>query len=180
MSTASVRELSHVAELGQLEQLWLALHRHHRAVSPVTGLVEDDAASWSARRVDYEQRMRSGNAIALVADLPPNTAVGYLFAQLHDGPDDTFAVGARYAEIYSLSVAPSHRRCGVGTSLLDALDRRLAGLGVVDVTVAAMVGNEAAERLYLRRGFQPAEVTLWRLGHPASASSTRAFRSGRR
>jgi ribosomal protein S18 acetylase RimI-like enzyme len=177
VSTASIRELSHIAELGQLEPLWLALHRHHRTVSPVTRLVEDDAASWAARRADYERWMRSGNAIALVADLPPNTAVGYLFAQLHDGPDDTFAVGARYAEIYSLSVAPTHRQRGVGTSLLDALDGRLAGLGIVDVTVAAMVGNEDAERLYLGRGFQPAEVTLWRLKDSLNASSAPLVRA---
>jgi ribosomal protein S18 acetylase RimI-like enzyme len=170
VSSASIRELSHVAELGQLEPLWLALHRHHRAVSPVKGLVADDAASWSARRADYERWMQAGNAIALVADLPPSVAVGYLFAQLHDGPDDTFAVGSRYAEIYSLSVAPACRCRGVGTSLLDALDRRLAELGIVDLTVATMVGNKDAERLYLRRGFQPAEVTLWRLRQSASHS----------
>ena len=168
MSDASIRELSQVAELGELEQLWLALHRHHRALSPVRGLIDDDAASWSARRAQYEQWMRSGNAIALFADLASSKAVGYLFAQLHDGPEDTFAVGARYAEIYSLSVAPAHRRRSVGTSLLDALDRRPARLGVVDLTVAAMVGNENAERLYRRRGFQPAEVALWRLASPAS------------
>lgn len=168
MSSASIRQLSHAAELGQLKPLWLALHRHHRTVSPVEGLVEDDAASWSARRADYERWMRAGNAIALVADLPPSTAVGYLFAQLRDGPDDTFSVGSRYAEIYSLSVAPAYRRRGVGTSLLDALDGRLAELGVVDLTVATMVGNEEAERLYLRRGFRLAEVTLWRLRQSAS------------
>src|SRR5262249_3630320 len=73
-------------------------------------------------------------AIALVAALPPSAAVGYLFAQLHDGPDDTFAVGSRYAEIYSLSVAPARRRHGVGTSLPDALDRRLAELDIVDLS----------------------------------------------
>jgi ribosomal protein S18 acetylase RimI-like enzyme len=168
VSSATIRELSRVNELGQLESLWLALHRHHRVVSPVEALVDDDAASWAARRADYERWMRDGNAIALVADLPPNTAVGYLFAQLHDGPDDTFAVGSRYAEIYSLSVAAAHRCRGVGTSLLDALDNRLAQLGVVDLMVATMVGNDGAERLYLRRGFQPAEVTLWRFRQAAS------------
>jgi ribosomal protein S18 acetylase RimI-like enzyme len=167
VGSPSIRELTN-AELGQLEPLWLALHRHHRAVSPVKGLVDDDAASWSARRADYERWMRAGNAIALVADVPPSTAVGYLFVRLHDGPDDTFAVGARYAEIYSLSVAPACRRHGVGTSLLDALDRRLAELDIVDLMVSAMVGNEGAEHLYLERGFQPAEVTFWRLPHSAS------------
>ena len=29
--------------------------------------------------------------------------MGYAVAHLQDGPDDTFAVGARYAELYSLS-----------------------------------------------------------------------------
>ena len=38
---------------------------------------------------------------------------GYAVAHLQDGPDDTFAVGDRYAELHSLSVAPSARGAGV-------------------------------------------------------------------
>jgi ribosomal protein S18 acetylase RimI-like enzyme len=159
-----IRELSDVDELAELEPLWLALHHHHRAVSHFRGLVQDDDASWSRRRAVYEGWLCDATAIAYVADVPPTRTAGYLFAHLCDGPDDTFAVGDRYAELYSLSVAPAHRGRGIGTALLDALDHRLEALGVHDLTVAVMVGNDDAQRLYRARGFVPAESTLWRLG----------------
>jgi ribosomal protein S18 acetylase RimI-like enzyme len=88
--------------------------------------------------------------------------VGYAVVHLHDGSDDTYPIGDRWAEIYSLSVAPQARGQGIGTQLLDAIDERLAALGIRDVAVSAMVENEAALRLYQRRGFVPRETVLWR------------------
>lgn len=89
--------------------------------------------------------------------------VGYAVAHLQDGPDDTFAVGARYAELYSLSVAPEVRGGGIGSALMDALDARLAELGIRDLSIAVMAGNEDALRFYRRRGLVPVETVLWRL-----------------
>jgi hypothetical protein len=61
--------------------------------------------------------MRSGNAVALVADLPPNTAVGCLFAQLHDGPDGMFAVGEMVKRA-DLAFGQRRSRCGSRTVAL--------------------------------------------------------------
>jgi ribosomal protein S18 acetylase RimI-like enzyme len=163
-SSLRVRDISDVHELGTLRPLWLDLHHHHRVVGPCQLLVDDDAASWERRRAVYEEWMRAGGAIVLIADLPPGETVGYLVARVCEGPDDTFAVADRYAELYSLCVAPARRGQGIGTALLDALDARLDALGVRDLTVAVMVGNDDALRLYRARGLTPAEVTLWRLG----------------
>jgi hypothetical protein len=89
------------AELDALEPLWIALHRHHRTVVPaVAMLVDDDAASWTRRRALYRDWLATGDALVLVARRA-GTPVGYAVARLRDGPDDTFAVGARYAELYS-------------------------------------------------------------------------------
>ena len=118
------------AELDALEPLWIALHRHHRTVVPSTAmLVDDDSVSWSRRRALYQGWMATGDALVLVARRG-GAPVGYAVAHLQDGPDDTFAVGARYAELYSLSVAPEARGGGVGTALMDTLDERLAELGI--------------------------------------------------
>jgi hypothetical protein len=99
--------------LGQLEPLWLALHRHHRAVSPVKGLVADDAASWSARRADYERWMRAGKAIALVADRPPSAAVGGRAASSRPGAFVIGAARSRYFANRSQGAVESIRRSGV-------------------------------------------------------------------
>ena len=155
--------LTSPAELDALEPLWVALHRHHRTVVPSPAmLVDDDAVSWSRRRDLYRGWMETGDALVLVAR-HDGTPVGYAVAHLQDGPDDTFAVGARYAELYSLSVAPEARGAGVGTALMDALDERLAELGIADMSIGVMAGNEDALRFYRRRGLVPVEVFLWRI-----------------
>jgi ribosomal protein S18 acetylase RimI-like enzyme len=159
-----VRQLCDVAELGQLEPLWLGLHRHHRAVGPAELLLYDDAASWERRRALSESWMRTGAAIVLVADVSGMPAAGYLVTHVRHGPDDTFAVADPYAELYSLSVEREHRGHGVGAALLDALEGHLGALGIGDVNVAVMVGNDDVLRLYERRGFRLAEISLWRTG----------------
>jgi ribosomal protein S18 acetylase RimI-like enzyme len=80
-----------------------------------------------------------------------------------DGPDETFAVGRRYAELYSLSIAPEERGGGIGTRLLDELDRQLAAASIADLVVAVMTGNHAARRFYERRGLRAVETHYWRI-----------------
>lgn len=85
---------------------------------------------------------------------------------IEHGPDDTFPVGVRYAELYSLSVTPQLRNRGIGTRLLVFVDRELARRSIYDLKVAVMEGNADARRLYERRGLRPAEVVLYRFGSP--------------
>ena len=77
--------------------------------------------------------------------------VGYALVCIEDGPDDTFPVGERYAELYSLSVAPQLRGGGIGTRLLEFVDEELARRSIDDLKVAVMVSNTGAEQLYERR-----------------------------
>lgn len=86
---------------------------------------------------------------------------------MHEGADDTWDTGGRIAELESLAVLPAERRRGLGTLLLDAVDGRLAELGILDVIVAVLVGNDAAEALYRRRGWIPAMTKMIRLGSGA-------------
>ena len=161
MNGLSIVEITN-DRLDELRELWLALHRHHAEISSQP-LLADDAASWRRRRARYERWLRDGEAFVLLAECE-GSPVGYVAVHLEDGPDDTFPLGKRFAEIYTLSVAPEARGQGVGTRLLDAVDTRLAALGVRDVTVAAMTENEDALRFYERHGFMRREVVLYRFG----------------
>jgi ribosomal protein S18 acetylase RimI-like enzyme len=151
--------------LDELAPLWLALHRHHQAIGSHP-LVSDETASWQARRAQYAAWLAADEAFILLA-ARQGRAVGYATVHFHDGPDDTFPVGARWAEIYTLSVAPEARGQGIGSRLLDAIDERLAAMGIDDLAVGTMVENADALRLYERRGFVPREIFLIRFG-PAS------------
>ena len=84
--------------------------------------------------------------------------------RLHRGPDDTWPLGERYAELYSLSVAAGFRGQGVGGRLMDRVDQELERLGIGDLQVAVMVGNREAQRFYERRGLRPGEIILYRFG----------------
>jgi ribosomal protein S18 acetylase RimI-like enzyme len=162
-SPVVIRRLERTDELDALEPLWLALHRHHRTVLPERLLGADDAVSWQRRRDVYRDWLESGSALALLAERDARV-VGYAFAHLIDGPDETFAVGRRYAELYSLSIAPEERGGGIGTRLLDELDRQLAAASIADLVVAVMTDNHAARRFYERRGLRAAETVYWRIG----------------
>jgi ribosomal protein S18 acetylase RimI-like enzyme len=154
-------ELAGVERVDELRPLWLDLHHHHRAVAWALPLVEDDELSWQRRRALYLERLSSDTAFLVLA-IQGDAIVGYALVCIEQGPDDTFALGERYAELYSLSVAAQLRGRGIGTRLLDFVDRELARRSIDGLKVAVMAGNAKAERLYERRGLRPAELFLYR------------------
>ncbi len=153
------------SDIPDLKVVFLSLHDHHRQVSTVV-LTEPDELAWSERVRTYEQSFRDGRALLHLAR-SGDRCVGYAFTTLHDGTDDTFPLGAGFAELYTLAVLPEFRGSGIGTALLDAVDATLSAAKISNVTVAMMANNEAAVRLYRRRGFIPGELILYRIGDKA-------------
>jgi len=151
-------------DVERLRDLWLALHHQHRAVAPIP-LVADDESSWQARRALYLQWLGEGNAFGFLAERD-GEPVGYAVCCLIDGPDDTFPVGERYGDLYSLSVAEHERGQGIGTRLLDAVDLELEQRAIHDLRISVMAGNERARQLYERRGLRLVELVLFRFGEP--------------
>ena len=68
----------------------------------------------------------------------------------------------RIGEIESLSVLPQYRGSGLGSELLERLEKHLHELGVEDLILGALAGNTDAIRLYERRGYQPTWLYLSR------------------
>jgi hypothetical protein len=60
---------------------------------------------------------------------------------------------------------------------MDALDERLAELGITDLSVGVMAGNGAALRFYRRRGLVAVELFLWRVS--GVSPEARSRRTGR-
>jgi ribosomal protein S18 acetylase RimI-like enzyme len=162
-------ELAGVERVDEVRELWLELHHHHRAVVGTVPLVADDEVSWERRRALYVDRLGPGAGFLALA-VEDDVVVGYALVCIEEGPDDTFPVRDRYAEVYSLSVAPARRGRGIGTQLLDFVDRELESRSIRDLKIAVMVGNDDAQRLYERRGLRPAETVLYRFGTDSPAS----------
>ena len=155
-------ELGGTGCVQEVRSLWLALHRHERRVAPTLPVVADEL-SWRRRRSLYVRWLELEQGFLALARNQAGV-VGYGFVRLEQGFDDTFPLGERYAELYSLSVADGWRGRGIGTLLLDFVDAELELRGIRDLVVAVMVGNSDARRLYKRRGLQPAEIVLYRFG----------------
>jgi ribosomal protein S18 acetylase RimI-like enzyme len=155
--------------LSDLEPLWRSLHRHHRRVSELPVLADDDL-SWQRRRDWYGSMLDVGDAFALVAR-EGDAAVGYAFVSIRPGDDDTWPVGSHMAELVSLAVASESRGGGVGTALMDAVDAELDRRGVRDLQVAVMAGNARAQRFYERRGLRVGEVLLYRFGSSGAGAA---------
>lgn len=156
-------ELAGADRVEQVRELWLALHRHHREVTAPLPLVVDDELSWARRRALYLDRLRTETGFLALAMLGGAVA-GYALVCIEEGPDDTFPLAERYGELYSLSVDPDLRGRGIGTRLLDFVDRELAERSIYDLKVAVMTANAGARRLYERRGLREAEVVMYRFG----------------
>ncbi len=126
----------------------------------------DDTETWRARRGLYIELLRKPDTLLLVAEVD-GTAVGYGLTHVMPVADswieDTWQTGDRIGEIESLSVLPTYRGGGLGTELLDRLEEHLHGLGVDDLILGALAGNDHAIRLYERRGYRPTWLYLSKL-----------------
>ena len=140
------------ARLDELEPLWAALMSRHAEVWSLLPMRESHV-SWTLRRGQYEAWLADEGSFVLVArrgDVP----IGYLMVDVDEG-DETYATGDRVARLETLVVAEGDRDAGVGGLLFDAAMAELERLGVDDLFVGYMDGNEAARRFYERRGFTP-------------------------
>jgi ribosomal protein S18 acetylase RimI-like enzyme len=154
-----------IEDLPSLEPLWVAVHRAHAAAMPELAPYVSDAETWAERRVLYASVLAKPDTVLLLAR-DGEELIGYALAHVEPVEDtwiaDTWRTGRRVAEIESLSVLPEHRGRGIGSALMDAVDRELEALGIGDVFVGALAGNEDALRLYRRRGFRPTWLYLSR------------------
>lgn len=100
----------------------------------------------------------SGAATAADAGTPTEGhAVGFVMFHVETGFFETDATRGVIDNVY---VLPDARGDGVGSALLAYAERELAARGADVVAVEALWDNEAAQRLYDRRGYDRHRVTL--------------------
>ncbi len=144
----------------ELEALWKALQEHHGQVMPQpAGLAPRDAdESWELRRCAYLLLLVDPGAFVMIAE-DDGHVLGYAMVRLAEGSVG-YATLATVGDVETLSVLPGARGGGVGTALMDAVYDELAAVGVREVRLDVVAGNDDAIRFYKRRGMQPFAVTL--------------------
>jgi GNAT superfamily N-acetyltransferase len=145
--------------LEDVEPLWRAMHEHNaeiagevRKVTPFRRAEE----SWQRRRREFTRWLRDGEAWLLIAE-SEGSPVGFAFFRVCDG-DWSFATTERIGELEALSVEPQLRRWGIGSLLMEEVERRLSDAGIGFIGLAVIAGNDEALRFYERWGMSPSHV----------------------
>ena len=144
------------SRIDELEPLFKAMHEHHRAGRPraadVLAFRAGDEA-WARRREHYRGVLDGGGGHLLLAEVD-GRAIGYAVVS-EIGSQATLETGARMAELESLAVLPGSRGAGVGTALMAAVHELVRELGIGDLMLYVMDGNDSAMRFYERYGMKP-------------------------
>jgi ribosomal protein S18 acetylase RimI-like enzyme len=152
-------------DLDRLEPLWVSVHHRHAESMPELAPYVDDATTWAERRALYAELLAKPDTILLLA-AADDALIGYGLAHVMPTAEtwipDTWVTGPRIGEIESLAVLPEYRGHGLGTELLDRLERELRAQGVADLVLGVLPGNDGAIRMYERRGYRPTWLYLSR------------------
>jgi ribosomal protein S18 acetylase RimI-like enzyme len=141
------------ADLDRLEPLWGALLVRHAETWRALP-TRDPADSWARRRRQYAEYLAGDQGSFVLVARRGESLIGYLMVHVAEG-DESYATGDSVAEIKTFVVLPAERRSGTGSALLDAALSEIGRLGIDDVFVGVMAGNDAAQYIYERRGFRP-------------------------
>ena len=96
---------------------------------------------------------------ALVARDDEGAPIGFVNFGIEEGALES---DATRGIVHNLYVEPGSRGEGVGSALLDAAESALVERGADVVAIEALWDNEAARRLYRRRGYEPHRVQFER------------------
>jgi len=105
--------------------------------------------------------LKSPTSVSLLAK-SDDEIVGFIIGLIYDDE------GKRVGHVFTIDVAPAHRRKGVGEKLLESMEKEFAGLGVAVSFLEVRVDNEAAKQLYKKQGYEEVEVLkdfYYRGGH---------------
>ena len=87
-------------------------------------------------------------AVALVACEPEDKILGFVMGY----------TSGNAGAVYTLDVHPSHRRRGIGTALIKALEKKLFQKGAKAIRLEAAIEKPAALELYSKAGYQEREL----------------------
>jgi ribosomal protein S18 acetylase RimI-like enzyme len=121
-----------------------------RSVLALFGQAFDDAETYETKQPDagYLARLLGGDAFIGIAALESQQVVGGLAAYVLP----KFEQARSEIYIYDLAVAATHRRRGIATAMIEALQRLGAARGAYVIFVQADYGDDAAIALYAKLG----------------------------
>ena len=125
----------------------------------------EQGLGWSYTRERILRNLRHRDTNAIVA--------------VRDGARAGFAImkyGDEEAHLVLLAIDPDHRRCGIGSELVDWLERSAQVAGIARITLEARASNDAARAFYGRLGYEQSQLLPgYYGGRETSVRMTKAF-----
>ena len=148
--------------VSELEPLYATLHEHQASIAPtLAGMpARSSDESWRRRRAEYDRWLATPGAFVLLAERAGKT-VGYALVSLADGFQG-WTSGEQVADVLDLVVVPEERGHGIGSALMNAVERDLAAAGIAEVRLRVIAANAQALQFYAARGMMPISQTLLR------------------
>jgi len=109
-----------------------------------------------------EYCLRSPDFVTLIASVDGETA-GFIIGSLEGSREKT--VG----HVYTLDVKRKFRRMGIGSALLEALEKKFISKGAEKCRLEVRLDNTAANRLYRKHGYSPKKIFRNYYGHGLDA-----------
>ena len=155
---AGVRIVRLAADQLQLcRPLWKVMFDQHVALgAPLPPCAFDEA--WRMRTCNYEKWLRLPDSFILGA-LKDEDLVGFVLTRPY-GVSDTWQTQGRVAMMESIAIYPVWQGKGLGSAMMDEVERQLLLRDIHDVYIDVEPANEAALRLYERRGYAPTSCIL--------------------
>jgi ribosomal protein S18 acetylase RimI-like enzyme len=157
-SLAGVRIVRLAADQLQLcRLLWKVMFDQHVALgAPLPPRPFDEA--WEMRTRNYEKWLSLPDTFILGA-LNGDELVGFVLTRPY-GVSDTWQTQQRVAMMESIAIYPEWQGKGLGSAMMDEVERQLLLRGIRDLYIDVEPANAAALRLYDRRGYAPTSIIL--------------------
>lgn len=149
---ANVEDSSSLARLNQ--------HVHGLHVEAEPGEFHD--VEPADARSSFASLFAADEHVVFLAVDAAGSAIGYVWAQDHQPPENPFTRSARTFYIHHVSVAPGARGQGVGNSLMAAVEAEARQRGISRLALDHWTFNESAQRFFAGLGFQPYNIRMRR------------------
>lgn len=142
-------------ERSALDSDWLSQVRIRHALQADLPSLEWEGEYSRYRKVyaGVFQKVRRGEAVMWVADLPPIGLIGQVFVLLKSKGKLGLADGTRRAYLHAFRVRLAYRRAGLGKRLMETVEDDLRGRDFNEITLNVSRDNLDAVRLYRNMGY---------------------------
>jgi len=112
--------------------------------------------------VSFFEEMLAAPAITIYIAEENAQALGHIFCKLIERPESPFTYANRFLHIDQISVRPNAQRRGVGTALMNQVEKLAGELGVSKIQLDSWDFNTQAHVFFERLGFEKFDYRFWR------------------